>query len=186
LWISGDKDVLMPMTKRKRFAVHKDVRLPPSPCTNCGKVLDAGNAVRETKAKRPRHRVVMPDPGDFTVCIDCGHVMAFGTDLRLRDPTDDELVKVAGDPRLLAIQQARGNVMKRKAYKPDIPGPAPRTHAEFMRTFNPFNRWGVVASVEVAPGVWERRALSPQYWPPHWWWECACGDAARQKPERQV
>jgi hypothetical protein len=173
------------MTKRKRFLVHDDAPVPESPCTHCGEMLDMASCVKQTTSKHSRRRVVRPDPGDMTICIKCGHLMGFNPDLTLRDPTDDELIKVAGDPRLLAIQRARGYVMKRK-HRPDIPGPAPRTHAEFMRTFNPFNRWGVVASVEVSPGVWERRALSPQYWPPHWWWECACGDAARQKLERQL
>jgi len=47
-------------------------------------------------------------PGDATVCLTCGHLMVFGEDLLLRNPTDAEIVKFAGDKRLLAVQWARG------------------------------------------------------------------------------
>jgi hypothetical protein len=67
--------------------------------------------VQESRAKRARK--VMPSSGDFTVCIRCGHVMCFAEDLTLRDPTGAELVTIAGDWRLLAIQAARGKVMKK-------------------------------------------------------------------------
>jgi hypothetical protein len=93
---------------QKPFKVQRDARLTPSPCTNCGKVLDAANAVKESLSKR--RRVVMPSPGDITVCISCGHVMAFDDDLKLRDLTAAEIAKIAGDRRLLAIQWARGKV----------------------------------------------------------------------------
>jgi hypothetical protein len=58
-----------------------------------------------------------------------------------------------------------------------IPGPRPRTHAEFMRRFNPFIRWMTVWEVEVRPGVWLQETLAPEHYPPNWWWECECGKA---------
>jgi hypothetical protein len=48
-----------------------------------------------------------PSPGDFTVCIYCGHIMAFADDLTLRELTGDEMHAIAGDPRIIRIQKAR-------------------------------------------------------------------------------
>jgi hypothetical protein len=53
-----------------------------------------------------------PKPNDFSICFRCGHVMAFGPDLKVRALTDAEIVELAGDPRLVKIQTARGTVMK--------------------------------------------------------------------------
>lgn len=76
-----------------------DRRVPRSICTACGKLLDSAACVGEDD--------MVPNPGDFTVCIGCGHLMVFGEGMILRDPFDDELVELAGDPRVLAIQKAR-------------------------------------------------------------------------------
>jgi hypothetical protein len=81
-----------------------DVHIQPSACTNCGKVLDGATAVQETVDSRKRKHV--PKPGDFTVCIVCGHLMSFDEKLQLRDPTPEEQINVAGDRRLLAIMKA--------------------------------------------------------------------------------
>jgi hypothetical protein len=78
--------------------VGDNIRYPPSPCTNCGAVLDTCNVVdRDTTG---------PSRGDVTVCLECGHVMVFGKRLRLRDPKGSELKKIAGDKRLIAAQRA--------------------------------------------------------------------------------
>jgi hypothetical protein len=53
-----------------------------------------------------------PSPGDFTICFRCGHVMTFGDDLKLRALTGAEIEELAGDPRLVKMQTARGEVMK--------------------------------------------------------------------------
>jgi hypothetical protein len=57
------------------------------------------------KAKRPK-------PGDITICISCGHLMGFKEDMSLRDLTDAEMLHVAGDERILAVQRARGIIKK--------------------------------------------------------------------------
>jgi hypothetical protein len=98
--------------KQKPLRLQRDVHIKPSVCTNCGKALDGATAVTEGGPKRARR--VMPDPGDVTICLACGHLMIFGDDLILRDPTPAEIVDVAGDRRLLAIQQARGTTMKER------------------------------------------------------------------------
>ncbi len=74
----------------------KESRLPISSCTNCGKRMDAATHMGEA----------IPRPGDFTVCLHCSHVMAFSTDLTLRDLTGAEIVACAGRPDLLRLQAA--------------------------------------------------------------------------------
>lgn len=68
-------------------------------CPNCGKRLDAATCFTDPAAK--------PAPGDLTICFYCGHLMAFADDLRVRQLTDPEMVEVAGDPRILALQRVR-------------------------------------------------------------------------------
>jgi len=45
-----------------------------------------------------------PSPGDVTLCIGCGHIMAFADDLSFRELTDQEIVAVAGDQRIVQAQ----------------------------------------------------------------------------------
>lgn len=56
--------------------------------------------------------------------------------------------------------------------------PAPRTHAEFMALFNCFSRWVLALTVIDKPV-----AGAPENWPPNFWWDCECGDAARAHGE---
>jgi hypothetical protein len=72
-------------------------RMPPSRCLNCRKVCDAATGIN---AKKPK-------PGDITICLYCGHVMAFDNHRRLRPLTDDEMHAVAGDKLILKVQAAR-------------------------------------------------------------------------------
>lgn len=89
----------------KSFRMGDDNKVPESACPSCGYMMDAASCVSRENDGRP-------EPGDITVCIRCGHIMAFADDLTLRDLTDEEAKAVAGDQRLLAIQKARGEVMK--------------------------------------------------------------------------
>lgn len=43
----------------------------------------------------------MPEVGDVTVCLYCGHLMEFGIGLVLVQPTDETIVKYAGHQDLL-------------------------------------------------------------------------------------
>lgn len=82
------------------------ISVPKSNCLNCRRELDAATNI-DGKA------VGVP-PGSFTICVYCGHLMVYGDDSRLRELTDAEMIEVAGDPRLLAIQWARGKAIKAK------------------------------------------------------------------------
>lgn len=73
----------------------------PSSCTACGTPLDRATGV-DTDDN--------PNPGDVTICFRCGHIMAFATDLTMRELTDTEAKEVAGNKTILAIQRARGKV----------------------------------------------------------------------------
>jgi hypothetical protein len=96
-----------------------DMRTRKSRCLHCGTVLDAADVVREIgRWPNGERRFEMrddakPRPGDFSICIRCGHLAIFGEDSRMRDPNDEEIVCIAGDPSLLAIQRARAAVMKK-------------------------------------------------------------------------
>ena len=73
-------------------------KVKESCCTSCGKKLDMATSVEG---------YAVPLPGDISICIKCGHIMAFGDDLMLRDLNDREAYDVAGDRRILAVQEAR-------------------------------------------------------------------------------
>jgi hypothetical protein len=68
------------------------------PCLNCGKGLDSASSVA------PQDR---PVEGDFTVCLYCGHLMIFTSDLSFRNLTEDEMYEIAGDPTLIGISHIK-------------------------------------------------------------------------------
>ena len=82
----------------------KDNRFAACSCLACGKVLDAANVVSTDGQD------YAPSSGDITICLGCGHVMAFDDDLKLREMTDAEAREIAGDRRMLAVQKARGEL----------------------------------------------------------------------------
>lgn len=83
--------------------VSSPFELPVVGCLNCGQKLECASDGDNS-----------PNPGDVTVCLYCGHIMSFANDLRLRELTDAEVLAVAGDRRILAIQEARGEFSKMK------------------------------------------------------------------------
>jgi len=83
----------------------KTIRIPPDACLDCKTPLDA--VTDPITNQRPK-------PGDITICLRCGHVMAFGKKLRVRPLTDDELIEMAGDPEMIYLQKARAAAMLNK------------------------------------------------------------------------
>lgn len=71
--------------------------MPECKCTACGASMDRATHVG----------TVTPAPGDVAICFDCGHVMIFADDLTVRDPTDAEIHKIAGDREVVAAQKFR-------------------------------------------------------------------------------
>jgi hypothetical protein len=84
-----------------RVARLLDTRVTESSCPNCGKRLDAALSTEGG------HK---PSPGDITICLDCRHLCAFAEDMGLRELTDDEVVAVAGDKRVLRAMKALGDL----------------------------------------------------------------------------
>ena len=76
---------------------------PMATCLACGVLLAASSSVDSNTA---------PHPGAITVCLECGHIMAFADDMTLRELTDKEAHRIAGDPILKAIMWVRGRIMK--------------------------------------------------------------------------
>lgn len=72
-------------------------RTQPCHCLNCGHLVDAVSVVGDEEPTAT--------PGDFTVCLYCGHVMALDDKLQLRELTDAEMIEVAGNPELLEVQR---------------------------------------------------------------------------------
>jgi RNase P subunit RPR2 len=79
------------------------VKVKRSKCSNCGLLLDAASAVKEGVMSHD----VKPKPGDITVCIRCGHIMAFNRQLKLVELSLEQALAVAGDKDILRIQRAR-------------------------------------------------------------------------------
>jgi predicted RNA-binding Zn-ribbon protein involved in translation (DUF1610 family) len=79
----------------------KSIKTPECSCPSCGKVFDmASNLFGRAK----------PKLGDISVCISCGHIMAFNADMTCLNLTDAEMVEIAGNPRILQIQKARQTI----------------------------------------------------------------------------
>jgi hypothetical protein len=79
-------------------------RLPATPCLSCGELLDAATSMLGDNA---------PSDGDITICLQCGHIMAFENG-QPRNLTAIEIRMIAGDRRIIALQKARGEIVKSK------------------------------------------------------------------------
>jgi hypothetical protein len=83
----------------------KSTRTPECICPACGKVSDT--ATDPTSDEEP-------SSGDITICLTCGHLMAFTDEMTVRELTWEEMHEVAANPDVLAIQKARGEIFKKK------------------------------------------------------------------------
>lgn len=79
-------------------------KLPGCVCTNCGKLVDGASSFETDRS---------PRPGDATICVYCGHLMVFDDTMKLRELNDQEIVELAGDPRLLLMQKVRGEIKEK-------------------------------------------------------------------------
>jgi hypothetical protein len=88
---------------RKAVYVGRKTRVPEAACLGCGKVMDAASGLG-TKRK--------PKPGNIGVCLYCGHLQAYGWDLKFRPLTDEEMLEIAGDERIVAANTARAKMFR--------------------------------------------------------------------------
>jgi hypothetical protein len=71
-------------------------------CNRCGYLSDAMTGLTEGKDARP---------GDYSMCLGCGHVTMFAPDLTLRELTEAERREAAKDIRIAQALIARAVVM---------------------------------------------------------------------------
>jgi hypothetical protein len=83
-------------------------------CLCCGDEVPLSDLVSERRDGTFSVETMSPSPGDMTVCLTCGHLMAFADDMSFRELSEEEIVSVAGDRRVLAIQRARAIIKRRK------------------------------------------------------------------------
>ena len=70
-----------------------DFEMPPSACPFCGEIQDSACAAPGSADPTER-----PQPGDFTLCFDCGAALVFADDdLRLRKPSARESDEIERD-----------------------------------------------------------------------------------------
>ena len=77
----------------------KDHQIIESSCPSCGEAMTGAAGVESDDA---------PTPGDISVCLYCRALLVFGNDLKLRMPTDAELIEMAGNKQMIAIVNAIG------------------------------------------------------------------------------
>lgn len=72
-------------------------------CLHCGEHLDqATNAISDD----------MPSPNDITICLHCGHLMAFDDDLKFRPLNKDEEREIDSDMHVMRLLDIRAHFMK--------------------------------------------------------------------------
>lgn len=81
----------------------KEIEMPEAECPNCGALNDTASPFDEDAE---------PKPGDASICIMCGHLSVFDDNLVLRNPTDEEIYKYAGDERIVLAMTALHHVRK--------------------------------------------------------------------------
>jgi hypothetical protein len=79
--------------------------MPTNVCPRCGTENDSVSGTRRGE--------VMPDPGDISMCLRCGHLMAFTRGLRLRELTKAERRKAGSDRWTSFVEAQRQTVMKK-------------------------------------------------------------------------
>ena len=88
-----------------------DTPTPENKCLDCGATLDmVANFHGELPVPREGHTLL-------TICMVCGHIMAFDDKLKFRPLTDEEIIDVAGDVKLLFVQEIRKKWLELKAVK---------------------------------------------------------------------
>jgi len=80
-------------------------QIAPTHCIECAALLDGSTGVDTDDA---------PTPGSAIVCIYCGTLQMYDEGMQLRAPNDEEIRDLAGDARILAIQDARAEALRVK------------------------------------------------------------------------
>ena len=81
--------------KVKALVEAPDYWSPDARCLDCKKVMTRGTPVDGSRG---------PQPDDVAICAYCGHLQAYGKDMKFRPLNDDEIIECAGDPDILLAQ----------------------------------------------------------------------------------
>jgi hypothetical protein len=81
----------------------RTTRVPFTPCTNCGRENDSASRLDDDYD---------PHPGDVAICFKCHHLMVFADDMTMRDPTDAEVLEIAGDEDVVRHMKALGRARR--------------------------------------------------------------------------
>lgn len=94
------------MGNRKGALVVKLVHETMGNCLNC-KMSAFGAIASGFQATRD------PQPDDVVVCVQCGHVMVFNRNMAFDELSDADIIRIAGDPRLVDLQRERPEMHRR-------------------------------------------------------------------------
>lgn len=67
--------------------VQAEIHLPESKCVRCGYVIDMATSLADPE-------VHIPKAGDISLCLKCGLLSLFDENLKLRAPSDEEIVEL--------------------------------------------------------------------------------------------
>lgn len=88
-----------------KLKVAQTALLTPHRCLKCGARNDAASGIVERHARN----TLTPRPGDFMLCLDCCHTMAYADDLSFRELTAEERRALTHD---LKFQMAKAALME--------------------------------------------------------------------------
>ena len=111
-------------------------RFPEMGCLRCGALMDAASHLTDDDAT--------PEPGDVTICLYCGMLMAFSEDLTFRELTEEEITKVPLD-EVSRFQRARKAAMN--------PWPEDSTYCETCEEYAVINLEGVMTCLNCNKNV---------------------------------
>jgi hypothetical protein len=78
----------------------KEYLVPEARCPDCRKLMDAASGVNDGEGG--------PTPGSIAICFYCHHLAIYGEDMKLRNPTDEEVVEIAGHPDVVRAMTMLG------------------------------------------------------------------------------
>jgi hypothetical protein len=86
-------------------------RIPEQVCPYCARPIDASGTAEGSEMGNPR-------PGDATLCLRCGGLAIYTSDLSMRVPMMSELLEMKTNPGWAVIEKARHNIEAIRARKP--------------------------------------------------------------------
>lgn len=78
--------------------------IPPTRCPYCSYKMDASTGVFDGKGHSPQ-------PGDYSLCLNCGKVAIFTEGMGIRLPTEKEALEINTDMRIMNAQITRAGVV---------------------------------------------------------------------------